>query len=245
MKKKLITALLALAMVFSLVQPVKVLADGQRVVTLGANLNSEQVDRMLRYFGITDTSAVQIIYITNQDERNHLASYIPLEQIGTRAISCAYVCPTTSGGIRVKTANLSYVTSNMIATTLSTSGIVNCDVVAAAPFRVSGTGALTGVIMAYETASGETLDETKKEIATQELITTGTIAEEIGQLQATEVVNDIKIQIIGNQIEDEEDVDLIVEEVVSRLNEQHAASGTDGLLVEEEEDQCLSRYMNQ
>ena len=41
---------------------------------------------------------------------------------------------------------------------------------AAAPFEVSGTGALTGILMAYESASGEQLDETKKEIATQEMI---------------------------------------------------------------------------
>ena len=48
----------------------------------------------------------------------------------------------------MRTANLNWVTGNMIATTLSTSGVKNCEVVAACPFEVSGTGALTGIQMA-------------------------------------------------------------------------------------------------
>ena len=121
---------------------------------------------------------------------------MPLEQIGSHTYSCAYVNPTNSGGIQVKTANLSWVTSNMIATTLSTSGVVNCEVLAASPFEVSGTGALTGILMAYESAVGTQLDETKKDIATQEMITTTTIANSIGQQLATEIVNDSKMQVI-------------------------------------------------
>lgn len=50
----------------------------------------------------------------------------------------------------------------MIATTLSTSGVVNCEVLAASPFEVSGTGALTGILMAYESAVGTQLDENEK-----------------------------------------------------------------------------------
>ena len=53
--------------------------------------------------------------------------------------------PTQSGGIKVRTANLNYVTGNMIANALSTAGVTNCEAVAACPYEVSGTGALTGV----------------------------------------------------------------------------------------------------
>ena len=38
-----------------------------------------------------------------------------------QTVSCAYVKPTQSGGIKVRTANLNWVTCNMIATSLSTS----------------------------------------------------------------------------------------------------------------------------
>lgn len=212
MKRKMI-ALLMSALCFAAAIPVvPVMADGQKVVTLGADLSEEQKQSILRYFGVAGQN-LKTLTITNQDERNHLGSYVPLEQIGTHTYSCALVSPTTSGGIQVKTANLSWVTSNMIASTLSTSGVVNCEVLAAAPFEVSGTGALTGILMAYESAVGTQLDETKKELATQEMITTTTIANTIGQQQATEIVNDSKMQVIQGNDVTQNDIDVIVNEV--------------------------------
>lgn len=212
-KRKFLSILLTAGLCVSLGIPSTVFADSQKVVTLGADLTEDQKAAVLRYFGVLGQN-IQTLTITNQDEREHLGSYVPLEQIGTRTFSCALVCPTNSGGIHVKTANLNWVTSNMIATTLSTSGVVNCDVLAASPFEVSGTGALTGIIMAYESASGTTLDPVKKELATQELITTGTIANDVGQTQATNIVNEIKIQVIEGQVVEPEEVEEIVEAVV-------------------------------
>lgn len=148
MKKKLVSSMI-LALATVLVSAVPAMADSRKVVTLGADLSQDQKDTMMRYFGVT-YDGVDVIYINNTDERNHLGSYVPLEQIGNYTYSCALVAPTSSGGIQVKTANLEWVTCNMIASTLSTSGVTNCQVVAACPFKVSGTGALTGVIMAYE-----------------------------------------------------------------------------------------------
>lgn len=213
MKKKLLSSLLIGSLCLALGLPVTVYADGQKVVTLGADLSADQKTAVLKYFGILGQD-VKTLTITNQDERDHLGSYVPLEQIGTHTYSCALVCPTNSGGIQVKTANLSWVTSNMIASTLSTSGVVNCDVLAASPFEVSGTGALTGIIMAYETASGVQLDPTRVDLANQELVATGTIANNIGQRQATNIVNEIKIEVIQGQVVDPNQVEEIVEEVV-------------------------------
>ncbi len=194
-----------------------VLADGQKVVTLGADLTEDQRQAILRYFGVAGQSLTTLT-ITNQDERDHLGAYVPLEQIGTHTYSCALVNPTTSGGIQVKTANLSWVTSNMIATTLSTSGVVNCDVLAAAPFEVSGTGALTGILMAYESAAGIQLDSQKKEVATQELITTTTLAGSIGQAEATDLVNESKMQVIQDNVIERNDIDVVVNEVSAQEN---------------------------
>lgn len=214
MKKKILAVLMSALMIAASVPSVSVLADGQKVVTLGADLTEEQKQMMLRYFGIAG-QPIQTLTITNQDERNHLGAYVPLEQIGSRTYSCALVSPTTSGGIQVKTANLSWVTSNMIASTLSTSGVTNCDVLAAAPFEVSGTGALTGIMMAYESAVGATLDSAKKEVATQELITTTNIANNIGQAQATEIVNESKIQVIQGQVTNNNQINTIIEQVAA------------------------------
>ena len=89
--KLLATLLCSASMVMgSLVPTVPAMADAMKVVTLGADLSDEQKNTMLKYFKV-DSSQVQIIYVTNQDERDHLSSYVPLEQIGTRTVSCAYV----------------------------------------------------------------------------------------------------------------------------------------------------------
>lgn len=196
---------------------VPAMADAMKVVTLGADLSDAQKQTMLNYFKV-NTNEVQIMYITNEDEVRHLSSYIPMEQIGTRTVSCAYVKPTTSGGIKVRTANLNYVTCNMIATTLSTSGVTNCEVVAACPFEVSGTGALTGVIMAYQTASGEQLDETKVELATQEMVITGELGEEVGQDEAVNIVNEAKMEVLSNNIQNADEIYNIVIDIADQNN---------------------------
>jgi uncharacterized protein YpuA (DUF1002 family) len=217
MKKKWIAILMSAICLTAAIPGTVVLADGQKVVTLGADLSDAQKEAVLRYFGVYGQDILTLT-ITNQDERDHLGAYVPLEQIGTHTYSCALVSPTTSGGIQVKTANLTWVTSNMIASTLSTSGVVNCDVLAAAPFEVSGTGALTGILMAYESASGTTLDDTKKELATQELITTTTIADSIGQQEATSIVNESKIQVIQGNVVDGPEIGTIIDEVAEEQN---------------------------
>lgn len=196
---------------------VPTMADSMKVVTLGADLSDEQKNTMMRYFNV-DSSQVQILTITNQDERDHLSAYVPLEQIGTRTVSCAYVKPTQSGGIKVRTANLNWVTCNMIATSLSTSGVKNCEVVAACPFEVSGTGALTGIQMAYETATGEQLDSTKKELATEEMVVTGTLADEVGKNDATTVMNNSKMQVIKDNVQNVDDIYNIVINVAQENN---------------------------
>ena len=145
-KAKSAAALLCSACLVLSGTAVPTMADSMKVVTLGADLSQDQKNTMMKYFNV-DSSQVQILTVTNQDERDHLSAYVPIEQIGTRTVSCAYVKPTQSGGIKVRTANLNWVTCNMIATSLSTSGVKNCEVVAACPFEVSGTGALTGIQM--------------------------------------------------------------------------------------------------
>ena len=224
--RKLISAALALGMTMGLLtgSVTTVSADSTKVVSLGANLDDSQRNAVLKYFGVK-ASEVQIVEVTNQDERNHLSSYIPLEQIGNRTISCAYVQPTSKGGIQVKTANLTYVTSNMIAAALSTSGVKNCNVIAAAPFAVSGTGALTGCIMAYEAATGQSLSESKKDTAVKEMVTTGNVAQNIGQTQATEIVNQIKVNVIqeGVRYDDRERIDEIVKDAVDKAMAEYLA----------------------
>ena len=181
-----------------------VYADGANVVTLGTNLSSEQKQIVLDYFGVKENEVV-ILEVNNQEERKYLEGVATEAQLGTRTYSCAYVQPTSKGnGLNVKTVNLTYVTSSMIASTLTTCGITDANVIAMTPISggVSGTGALTGIMKAFEDATGEPLDETKKEIASEELVITGDLGEDIGQDKATGVINDIKTEIIKNNTQD-------------------------------------------
>lgn len=195
-----------------------VMADASKVVSIGNDLTDAQKKTMMKYFGISGDKSVQEITVTNKDEVSHLSGYIPLEQIGTRTVSCAYIKPTESGGIKVRTANLQYVTANMIASTLADLGIKNCEVVSACPFQVSGTGALTGVMMAYEKATGTVINKDKKDIATQEVVITKDIAKDIGTAQAENIVNQAKTEIVQNNITNKTDIQNTVTNIINNNN---------------------------
>lgn len=198
--KKIIPVMMAAALTCTAV-PMAAHADGAKVVTIGANLTDEQRKSMYDYFGTTP-EAVNTIEVNNADERKYMEGIASEAQIGNQTYSCSYVEPTTSGGIQVKVGNLTFVTSSMIASTLLTSGVENCNVVAAAPFEVSGTGALTGIMMAYEKASGETLSEEQKSAATEELVTTGALADAIGKEDAEKLMNEVKKEVIEKDLTD-------------------------------------------
>lgn len=205
-----------------------------RVVTLGADLNKQQRKMILKFFGITSDDDVIIEEITNKDERKYLEGIIDDSVIGTKTFSCAYILPTDEGGIIVKTANLNWVNGDMIKNALLTSGITNCQVLATAPFEVSGTGALTGVFKAYEKSTGTELDETKKELANEELATTLELSDNYGD-EGVAVLNEAKANIMLSEKDDitEEDI----QEVIS------TAAQNNGIELNEEDTQKLVGLM--
>ena len=199
--KLIITIGLATAMLGSIaLQPMTVYADQFNVVSIGANLTQKQKDDMLKYFNVKKGQYEEVT-INNQEEHQELKGIVPDAQIGTKTISCAYVQPTTEGGINVKTANLTYVTATMIQNALVTAGINNANVIASAPFAVSGTGALTGIMKSYEKATGEKISPEKKELANKEMKVTSDVAnnKNVGQDKAAAVVNDVKKDVIKNK----------------------------------------------
>jgi len=202
LKKRISALLICSSIVLGSITPAY--ADGANVVTLGTNLSAEQKQMVLNYFGVKENEVV-ILEVNNQEERKYLEGVATEAQLGTRTYSCAYVQPTSKGnGLNVKTVNLTYVTSSMIASTLTTCGITDANVIAMTPLSggVSGTGALTGIMKAFEDATGKPLNEEKKEIASEELVITGDLGENIGQDKATGVINDIKTEIIKNNTQD-------------------------------------------
>ena len=219
MRKKVFMLFTIAAMIVSLLS-MPVFADATKVVTIGQDLSDEQETFILNYFGV-DLATTHVIYVNNQQEREYVGSWIPLEQIGNITISSAYVQPTTSGGIQVKTANLTYVTGNMIASVLSTAGVKNCNIVAAAPFPVSGTGALTGVMIAYQVATGEPLNEIKRDLAVKEFTVTQQASAAIGEEEALQLVNAVKMEVIQSEVPADNTVQIeqIVDEVINYVEQ--------------------------
>ena len=71
---------------------------------------------------------------------------------------------------------------------------------------------------AFEDATGEPLSEDKKELATEELITTGDLGDDIGQDKATGVINDIKTEIIKNGTKDTVQIAETINNITNNYN---------------------------
>jgi len=195
-----------------------VLADSRDVVSLGADLTESQKQGMLDLFGVDETQA-ETIEVTNEEERQYLEGLASEEKIGNKAISSAYVRILEEGrGIEVETHNISWVTKEMYANAMVTAGVENARVVVAAPFKVSGTAALTGIMKAFEKATGEKLTKEAKDAASEELVTSGELGEEIGKDKAAALIKKIKERIIGERITDKEDIRRLIIEIAADLD---------------------------
>ena len=71
---------------------------------------------------------------------------------------------------------------------------------------------------AFEDATGKPLEEDKKELASEELITTGDLGDDIGQDKATGIVNDVKTEIIKNNTKDTVQIAETINNVVNNYN---------------------------
>lgn len=216
-KNKTIGALLAATLMVN--STPFVFADSSKVVTMAADLTPQQQEAILKYFGVNNKNEVEIVDVNNQDERHYLEGVASEAQIGRKTYSCCYIEPTESGkGVNVRTANLTYVTASMISSTLITAGVKDANVLAAAPFKVSGTGALTGCFKAFEQATGEKLDEDKKELATEEIVTTGKLGDQYSPEVAAGMVNDMKADVIKNGTSDKTQIAETINNISNNYN---------------------------
>lgn len=167
-------------------------AEGEKRVTVGADLTAEEKTQIYSDFGIEEGS-VNEITVTNDEEREYLAGLVPDEKIGYVALSSIYLTTLKEGeGMNVSTHNINWCTEDMYINALVTAGIGDASVMVSAPHAVSGTAALTGIYKAYEDITGEQLDQGAKEAGAEELVVTGELAEVIGSDQATELINELK-----------------------------------------------------
>ncbi len=192
--KRFLSTLLVLLMLLSFSIPSYALGNQSRAV-IAADLTEEQIEQVYNFFGVKRGSVIEL-RVTNQEERLYLEGYVDSALIGTKSISSVYVELLPSGsGMNVTTSNISWCTPEMYMSALATVGITDAKIIVAAPVSVSGTAALTGVYKAYEDMTGKKLDDLAKLISTQELTITGNLANEIGSMDSTAIVNDLKLML--------------------------------------------------
>ena len=215
--KKIFSLLLALLLVAGMAVPAYADVNQSRTV-IGADLSDEQVEAVYGMFGIRRGDAIEL-KMTNAEERTYLEGYVDNSLIGTRSISCVYVELLPAGsGMSVTTSNINWCTGEMYISALATAGITDASIVVAAPFEVSGTAALSGVYKAYEDMTGKKLDDLAKLVSTQELTVTGELAAQIGAMDSTAIVNELKLMLDVTQTMSDDEIRAEIREIASRYN---------------------------
>ena len=215
--KKIFSLLLALLLVAGMAVPAYADVNQSRTV-IGADLSDEQVEAVYGMFGIRRGEAIEL-KMTNAEERTYLEGYVDNSLIGTRSISCVYVELLPEGsGMSVTTSNINWCTGEMYISALATAGISDANIIVAAPFEVSGTAALSGVYKAYEDMTGQKLDDLAKLVSTQELTVTGELAAEIGAMDSTSIVNELKLMLDVTQTMTDDEIRTEIREIASRYN---------------------------
>lgn len=215
--KKIFSLLLALLLVAGMAVPAYADVNQSRTV-IGADLSDEQVEAVYGMFGIRRGDAIEL-KMTNAEERTYLEGYVDNSLIGTRSISCVYVELLPEGsGMSVTTSNINWCTGEMYISALATAGITDASIIVAAPFEVSGTAALSGVYKAYEDMTGKKLDDLAKLVSTQELTVTGELAAQIGAMDSTAIVNELKLMLDVTQTMSDDEIRAEIREIASRYN---------------------------
>ncbi|MBU3182485.1 DUF1002 domain-containing protein [Clostridium psychrophilum] len=217
MNKKLILGAMLTAILFA--TPIKnAYADSYKSVTIGYDLTTQQKEDMLKYFDV-DRNSAGVVEVTSNEEKKYLGDTVSKDQLGNKSISCSYIEPTSTGGLVVNTNNVTWVNASMIKNALITAGIENANVKVSAPFTVSGTAAMTGILKGFENSKdGKKLDESTKKTANDEVAVTGKLGEKIGQDKAAGLINEVKSEVIKDKPKNEAGITKIVNNVTNNYN---------------------------
>ncbi len=214
--KRFFSILLCFALMLSLSAPA--FAINQSRTVIGADLDPNQVAMVYANFGLRRGDVIELT-MTNAEERRYLEGFVDERVIGTRSISCVYVELLPEGsGMSVTTSNITWCTGDMYVSALATAGITDARILVAAPFAVSGTAALSGVYKAYEDMTGTSLDDMAKLVSTQELTVTGDLAQQIGSMDSTSIVSELKLMLNETRNMSDDEIRSIIIDIAGRYN---------------------------
>ena len=215
--KRMAAVAAALVTAVTLAQPTAAFAATKPYVALGADLNPEQRATVLNLLGVTEAELAEdtVVTVTNAEEHEYLDEYVSSSLIGTKSLSsCKVVVEPKGHGISVETHNISYCTPSMYENALATAGMKNASVTVAGPTSISGTAALVGAMKAYSKIYGTVIYPQYLDGATDELVTTGDLAETLGDPEkAAELIAAIKQIIAEQDIKSEQDIYVIIDNI--------------------------------
>ena len=220
--KRLLTAVLCFAM---LLQPVTIFADAhQPYLSLGADLTPEQRSTVLSLLDVTEAELpnLSVSYVTNDEEKTYLGSYMPASAIGSKALSSVVVRETDPGmGLDITTKNITVCTVAMYENACATAGITDARIIVAGPSNISGTAALVGIFKAYEQMKGTAISEDVIDGALNELVVTGELKDTLDGADAEEiegVIAEIKQKVAEGGLKYEQSISKAVDEVCEEHN---------------------------
>ena len=139
--------------------------------------------------------------------------------MGTHSLSSVLLIPQDSGsGLSVETHNINYCTIAMYRNALLTAGVQDAKVIVAAPSSISGTAALIGAVKAYEAYSGETVSNDAFSVATDELVLTGELMEQLDSEQISDLIAYLKQQIAEQGLDDPDKLSELVRQASAEMD---------------------------
>ncbi|PFE05748.1 DUF1002 domain-containing protein [Bacillus cereus] len=216
MKTKLLALLLAVTVFMIPSASFADVIEGESIVTLGENLSEQQKQELLKEMKAPKDA--QVITVSNAEEHKFLEGIVPKSQIGTRAISSSMITYTKPGsGLIVRAKNINWVTDAMYTNALITAGVKDAEIQITAPFKVSGTAALTGLMKAYETTANKEIPEEVKKVANEEMVQTAKLGDKIGDEKAVQLVAKVKEEIAKEQPKTTEDLRALIKKIADQL----------------------------
>ncbi|WP_302789997.1 DUF1002 domain-containing protein [Anaerobutyricum hallii] len=191
-------------------------------LSLGADLSTDQKSKVLELLDVDEKALDQynIVTVTNADEHKYLDDYLGSSVIGTKALSSVLVEKRDKGeGIDVTTKNITYCTAGMYENALTTAGVTDATVTVAGPFNITGTAALVGAMNAYEDMTGEDISSESKDAATNELVVTSELADQLNDSdKAEQFLALIKEKVLSDDVKSESDINDIIDECSKDLD---------------------------
>lgn len=191
-------------------------------LSLGADLTASQKSKVLALLDVDEDALddYKIVTVTNKDEHKYLDDYLDSSVIGTRALSSVLVEKRDKGeGIDVTTKNITYCTAGMYENALTTAGVTDATVTVAGPFNITGTAALVGAMNAYEDMTGEDISSESKDAATNELVVTSELADQLNDSdKAEQFLALIKEKVLSDDAKSESDINDIIDECSKDLD---------------------------